>query len=167
MSQFGTMVKEFLKKYSASLKFAADRLSARIGTRLVFLRPSVLFLVFILNGVLGLVSLSSAQSKSKQVENNVITDKEWIKSFSENFQNEFCNSKEIQVCYEQIRPSCLEFVHSELKNCLKKSKISESSSLDRRYSILGAKLGRCVGREVNKRFLKRKTTESLCQSLLK
>ncbi len=104
--------------------------------------------------------------KEKKIGEVVVTDQEWLKAFSYNFKEEFCNAKEIQICYERMTPSCMEFVHAQLGRCLKKAKLPKSAVLDQRYSILGAKIGRCVGREVNKRFLKKKTTESICQSLL-
>lgn len=109
---------------------------------------------------------NSETLKPKNSTDIVITDKEWLKAFGYNFKEEFCNSKEIQICYDRITPTCMEFVHVQLGQCFKNARLPKSAPMDKRYPMLGAKIGRCVGREVNKRFLKKKVTESICQNLL-
>lgn len=92
--------------------------------------------------------------------------KDWLANFKKAFIDTFCNAPEVLNCYTNFNPSCFEQVSSKISVCVTKVKVPEKIKLGPESGVLGAEIGRCVGRELNQNLKKKKTEDPKCKSLL-
>ncbi|MBL7542698.1 MAG: hypothetical protein JNL11_02730 [Bdellovibrionaceae bacterium] len=94
-----------------------------------------------------------------------IEKKKWLENFTKSFLENFCASSQIQLCYEKILPSCREVVVDTIRTCTKETKIPAAIFLGPQSGDIGAELGRCVGRGIEKKIKKKNIETPQCQSL--
>ncbi|MBL7558030.1 MAG: hypothetical protein JNM24_19530 [Bdellovibrionaceae bacterium] len=114
--------------------------------------------MYIFISTLLLFSLSSSAAPEDR--------EDWLDNFKKTFIENFCEAPEVFNCYSNFSPNCPEDVGAKVIFCSKKIQLPLKIKLGPESGLLGADIGRCVGRELEKTVKKKNAGDPKCKSLL-